>query len=176
MPDPDRTAVLKARADQLRTLGSPWEPTSEKLRELWTRWEWDTASYPHAAPRDRLCPRCAHPNPAGSPQTAWLCYGCLCDVQREDGPHLNGHAPKPECQTHNNLLAVAKLLAQPFPLAKLAVYAWRRDQQRWGLAGFETEYPDVHKVLCALHSRGGLLSQGALVKVGVNTFEVAKGK
>lgn len=62
------------------------------------------------------------------------------------------------------LLAAALELGIGFTAETLAVSAWRNDPVRFGLAGYEREHLDMHRICGAIMGRKGLVSRGFLRK------------
>lgn len=74
------------------------------------------------------------------------------------------------------LLLVASKLPQPFPVEALTVAAWEFDKNKFGLAGYEQQYPHHNAVLCAIMGSNGLVKQGKLVRVSPGHYKVAKNR
>jgi hypothetical protein len=63
-----------------------------------------------------------------------------------------------------------------FTFEELLVAAWKRDNQSWGLRGFEAQYPDSERIHRELDSRGneskGLVELGWVEKVRARVYQL----
>lgn len=72
-------------------------------------------------------------------------------------------------------LEAAATLPPAFTLNDLTVALWRRDPERWSMAGYP-QYPDPNRVKCRVYRRlTGLLAQGYLERDGwSNKFKLGE--
>lgn len=74
------------------------------------------------------------------------------------------------------LFDAARSLSSPFSAAELAVAAWRKYPEKFGLAGYVYEHPNTHKVfvMLAAHRGSDLVRQGYLHRLGPCLYEVGE--
>ncbi len=74
------------------------------------------------------------------------------------------------------LIAAANLVkmdaAKEFTEWELTVEAWELNKNRWGLRGFEGEYPDHKRVMMEIMGGGGLVKEGSLTRTKENHYRV----
>lgn len=69
----------------------------------------------------------------------------------------------------DRVLVVARSLPINFSAEGLVVAVWRQDE-RFGLKGYESLYPDCNAVLSYLYGRKGLVKAGKIRRVGPKVF------
>ena len=62
--------------------------------------------------------------------------------------------------------------AQSFTKSDIVVTAWERSRQAFGLAGWETQFPDANRVLCKLYGARGLVARGHVAAAEPGRFRV----
>jgi hypothetical protein len=69
------------------------------------------------------------------------------------------------------IMFAAKRLTQPFSVEDLVVEAWKLDKEKFGLSGFEQQYPSNNKVYVVLMGKKGLY-QDKIERVGQGMLRV----
>lgn len=72
------------------------------------------------------------------------------------------------------LAAAAALDREVFTAEELVVAAWRRDPKVFGLAGFEQQHPNAHKVFAILMGQRGLVHQGYLTRLETRQLKITE--
>ncbi len=83
----------------------------------------------------------------------------------------------PELTASDEVLLAAASLAQGDPEREfteweLTVAAWKLNNNRWGLRGFENEYPDHKRVMMEVMGHGGLVSEHLLLRTRTNRYKI----
>ncbi len=77
--------------------------------------------------------------------------------------------------TRNDIiLMVANKLKQPFTEEDLVLAVWQTDKTRFGLRGFEQQYPNNNLVKCCLMGKDGLIATGEIIKVKTGVYRAKK--
>lgn len=75
------------------------------------------------------------------------------------------------------LLAALRLEQQghtPFTSEAITVASWKGDRRRFGLRGFDTEYPDNNRVIACIVGKRGLARRGWLIQVGSKLYQLSR--
>jgi hypothetical protein len=83
----------------------------------------------------------------------------------------------PELKAANEVLIAAASIvkgdiSKEFTEWELTVETWRLNKNRWGLRGFEAQYPDHKRVMMELMGLGGLVKEGFLKRTRENHYTV----
>jgi len=84
----------------------------------------------------------------------------------------------PELTASDEVLLAAANLAKGDPETEfteweLTMAAWKLNNNRWGLRGFEQEHPDHKRVMMEVMGHGGLVSEHLLIRSRTNCYKVS---